>query len=381
MTLTVAAARAAQPGDVVKCHVVRGLQLHVRTQSASWMLYYRAPSGEQRRPRIGDWPSLTIEQAREAARAVLAQVAAGRDPSQERANLRAAPTVADLCAEYLSRTAGQCKPRTRQEQERMIRLHILPRLGHVRVADVDHAAAKGMHDAITRDSGPVGANRVRAMLSVLMQLAEHSELAWRQRGTNPVADVPKNRERPRKVHVEAAMFPRLFSALDSLAAEYPAHVAAIRVMMYAGTRVTELITARRRQLIGGRIVLSDHKTDRTGDERVIHLPAQALAAISALQQSAADDLLFGRMTRYDVFRIWDMARRAADCPSIRPQDVRRTFASVAVSNGMTLDQIGQLFGHRDASTTRGYAWLMGDAGDALAQSVADRIDGHASRRR
>lgn len=44
------------------------------------------------------------------------------------------------------------------------------------------------------------------------------------------------------------------------------------------------------------------------------------------------------------------------------------FASIAISSGYNLSQIGELLGHRDADTTKRYAHLMDDAAAMVAES-------------
>ncbi len=66
---------------------VPGLQLRVRATGKSFYLYYRR-NGQQRRPKIGDFPGLTVAEAREIAQAMLRDVAAGLDPSEARRETR-----------------------------------------------------------------------------------------------------------------------------------------------------------------------------------------------------------------------------------------------------------------------------------------------------
>lgn len=57
---------------------------------------------------------------------------------------------------------------------------------------------------------------------------------------------------------------------------------------------------------------------------------------------------------------WAWIRVRAKVPDVRLHDLRHTFASVAVSSGLTLPVIGALLGHSQAATTQRYAHLMDD---------------------
>jgi site-specific recombinase XerD len=70
---------------------------------------------------------------------------------------------------------------------------------------------------------------------------------------------------------------------------------------------------------------------------------------------------------------WEQVRELAGCPDLQQRDLRRTFASFALSGGASLDVIGKLFSHASTSTTAGYAYLQGQTAGAVAQSTADAM--------
>jgi len=49
--------RAAKDGDELQGHEVRGLQFRALKLRGSFYLYYRAKSGQRRRPKLGDFPT------------------------------------------------------------------------------------------------------------------------------------------------------------------------------------------------------------------------------------------------------------------------------------------------------------------------------------
>jgi len=62
-----------------------------------FMLQYRTNAGERRKPALGQFGELTVEQARIMAQAWLAEVRQGGDPGGAKAEARKAPTMAALC--------------------------------------------------------------------------------------------------------------------------------------------------------------------------------------------------------------------------------------------------------------------------------------------
>ena len=137
--LSLKAAKELQRGQVIKDHVIRGLELHAYATSKSWLLYYRNRAGDRKRPRLGGFPDLTIEIARDVARQWLEAIALGKDPSDERKGLLAAPTVTQLASKYVVARTKRNKPRTMADIETQLTRHILPEIGSLRVAEIGRA--------------------------------------------------------------------------------------------------------------------------------------------------------------------------------------------------------------------------------------------------
>lgn len=393
MRLTAQSARELKAGDKpLKCHVVKGLELHAKTTGKVWLFYYRNAAGVRRRPKVGDYPTFSLEDARKLAGEWYEIVKRGGDPSAERQGYRGSPTVAEFCDTYLRDWAKHRDDvRTYEEKVSKIKVHIKPLLGKLKVVDVtlndidealDKVATVGTMTVRSKKGlefkrkkgGMTAARHVRAILSSIFSYAEHPDIAIRPKHSNPVEKAKTFAKRKRKRHMAGSEAPAIARALDSLAAEYPQRVAALWCILLAGTRVTELITARHSQLYGDTIILDEHKTDADGDERVIVLPRQALAIIEALPDDGSGFIFGQGLTRHNIFTVWDKARGIAGCPDLRVQDFRRTFASAAKSAGRSQAVVGELLGHKDTSTTDAYTWLFKETATAAAQDTADELE-------
>jgi site-specific recombinase XerD len=68
-----------------------------------------------------------------------------------------------------------------------------------------------------------------------------------------------------------------------------------------------------------------------------------------------------------VFHSWKKVRDQAGLPHLRLHDLRHSFASTLVNNGVSLYDVQKLLGHASIKTTQRYAHL---SADRLLQSAS-----------
>lgn len=393
-TLTDSAIKALQPGQVVNDAVVTGL--HVKctsTGTKSFYLFYRTKLRDARRPRLGDTTVLTIAQARQMARDILAVVADGRDPAAELDKLRGEPTLQEfwdkeVWPHHYSRTKDA------RNAQRIFNVRIAPRLGNKRMRDIGYADVAILHRDL--EAIPYEANRTLALMSKVLTLAErptdNGRHGLRDIGSNPcglVARYPELSRRRFATPAELAVIGRTLDAFygaavealndtGSMASCYKsinkrtmASVTFIGLMIFTGMRPGEVAAATRSAVErlpkgAGILRLPDSKTG----QRDVYVPPQAMALIDRLP-APADGTLTG--IKYPT-NTWDHIRDAAGCrKTLRLYDLRRTFATVSLAGGHSISLIGTVLGHKTAQTTKVYARLMDDAAHGLAGATGDSM--------
>lgn len=152
-----------------------------------FMLQYRTNSGERRKPALGLYGELTVEQARSLAQEWLAEVRRGGDPGAAKAAARAAPTVKELCEKFMEDHSKQRnKPSTQAGYQKCINNNIVPMLGRMKVQDVKRPdVATAMKKMAHK---PADANRTFSVMRKMFNLAE--VWGFRPDGTNPCRHVP-----------------------------------------------------------------------------------------------------------------------------------------------------------------------------------------------
>ena len=349
--------KAAQPGDVLNDATVRGLHLRVTDKGKSFLLFYRTKAGQQRRPKLGEYGSITLAQARKVAQEMLTEVAAGRDPSKARSDARAEPTVADLWEEFDKRHVSRIKSGV--NYRRAWRRHVEPRFGKMKAKDVTFSMIADMHEAMAET--PMEANRVLAFVSAMFNFGRRP-LEWIEK--NPVEGVKRYPEVKRRRYMKGEEAARIAELLDANAAENPASVAFLYLLILTGARRGEIAAARWDWIQGSTIHLPDSKTG----EKQVYLPPAAMDVLDRLPRTSGT--ITGILTPQ---KIWERIRREAGCPDLRMHDLRHSFASAALSAGLSLSQIGELLGHKSTQTTKRYAHLVEEVATAAATTTADRI--------
>jgi integrase len=348
-----------------------GLVLHPSGRRV-YVLQYRSASGRSRRIALGTHGELTPEQARKIAADRLLEARSGRDPAAERWQARDALSVRELAERYLDIHCAKKKPRSVAEDRRILARYILPAIGSHAAIDVGVADVSKLHAAMR--ATPFQANRVLAVLSTLFGLAERWGI--RPRGTNPCSDVERYREAQRQRFLSDAELARLGEGLAELEREGPegAQWASIfRLLLFTGARRGVVVDLRWDEVDfdGGCLRLADSKTGA----KTIPLGAPALALLAALPRK--DKRVFPRrpgITLGNQIRgPWARTLERSGIDGLRVHDLRHTDASIGAGAGLSLYAIGNLLGHRKASTTQRYAHLTDDPLKAAADRVSGRI--------
>lgn len=361
--MTPADIKNAPVGATLYDDQVKGLQMRVFNGKRAWYFYYRI-AGQQRRPKIGEWPTIPLADARTLARELALKVARGEDPSRKRQEDRVAPTMRDLWAAFAK---VHSRKKTAAEDRRLWEKHLAAGLATKRAGDVALGDVQQLHASLS--DTPVQANRVLALLSTMLNYAE--ALGWRPSGSNPCRHVKRYKEMKRRRHMTPTEARRIADVLETYRATHPEAVLFVYLLILTGARKSEIAKARRSHVEGNKLVLLDHKTDGDGLPRVVFLPD----VVVALLPTEGDALV----RIQDPKKLWAKVRVEAGCPDLRLQDLRRSFASAALSAGLPLSQVGELLGHRSPTTTKRYAYLMDDPAVQAANATAAALTGMMGR--
>ena len=243
---------------------------------------------------------------------------------------------------------------------------LLPNFGHL---PLDEIAAEDVHAWFDHysEKAPGGANRT---LDVLRQILNHA-IACGYQGGNPARGVVRNRTPLRTRFLSRTEVARLLAALNAHRGRGSGQQQAdiIRLLLLTGCRKGELVGLRWSEVSEGTLRLRDGKTG----PRLVYLNDRA-QRILLRQPRTGGPFVFPSLSDSSRHRslelsLWRKARRKAQIEDVRLHDLRHTFASHAVMQGVPLPVVSRLLGHSRSRMTLRYA----HAGDSETEAAAERI--------
>lgn len=401
---------------VTWCGTLAGFGVRTRPTGRKSFIVQYDYRGRSRKVTVGTYGTLTVDEARDRARELLAKVQLGEDVAAK-PSADENPTIAELCDEYLKKGCKHKKASTIATDKGRIERHIKPRLGKKRVQDLkrrdvddffnDVAAGKTAIDEvvdgkriIVRGGEGTARRTVRLLGGILTYAVEREYIA-----ENPRKGVKIGRDKSGERFLSGDELRRLGEALREAETEglpwqfnegvkakhrpkkaenqrevISAHaVAAIRLLLLTGCRLGEILKLEWSQvdLERGFLRLPDSKT---GKKDVV-LGAPALKVLADVPRIEGNPYVIAGEAkdkpRSDLKRPWKRITTHAGLSDLRLHDLRHSFASVGAASGMGLPIVGKLLGHASPSTTARYAHLADDplrrASDSISNSIAAAI--------
>jgi integrase len=338
-----------------------------------WYARYRDPAGKQR---TKTFPR-KVDAERYLAGIETAKLSGGYiDPR------RAAITVGAFAKQWQAAQA-HLKASTRERYAGLLRTHVEPSWGSVRLSDVSHAAVQAWVSELADERSPSVAIKAHRVLSLVLALAVRDGRLVR----NPAEGIGLPRETPKDrrylTHQQVHVLAR--AAGD--------HGLVIVFLAYTGLRFGEAAALRvsRLDLLRRQIEVAESVTAVNGvlvwgtpkghSRRWVGIPGFVADALAQhVDGKSPGDLVFatdaGAVLRASNFRrdVWDPAIEAAGLDGVVPHGLRHTAASLAIAAGADVKVVQQMLGHKSATMTLD---LYGHLFENRLDEVADRLDSAA----
>ncbi len=358
------------------------LQLFFDTEIKGFLLEYRKGGGmtfyfryrddakKIRLLRLGRYPDISLDLAREQAFKLKTLRAQGGDPKWAFKRVVRMPSFAEFVNEKFVPFIRIHK-RSHYMDECLLKNHLLPAfaeypLDRISKQEVIDLQSRG----IAAGYAPGTVNRWVVLLRYIFNCAikwEFYELS--KNPTKGVDLLEENNQRGRYLTQQEVM--RLFEVLDQYPNKQIANV--IKLLLYTGARKREILDARWENLDLANRVLKVPLA-KSGKPRFIVLSDAAVEIFSQIpRRPDVPWIFFNDKTLKPIssfFATWDKIRNKIGIAELRVHDLRHSFASFLVISGHSLYEVQKLLGHYDPKVTMRYAHLSPQALTQVTNSVA-----------
>lgn len=372
-------AKAACPEDKGKMEYFdqrqKGFLLEVRASGGkTYYQRYTDDHGLKRQYRIGPADILTLDQARDKGKSIVAQAHLGDDPQSQRQAKRAILTFREVVSDHYLPHARQHK-RSWKTDEIMLRVHLVPAFGS---KPLDTITAQDIREFVSRKqkqgyaAGTV--NRFIILTRYIYNLAAKWQLGGSDHNPTKGISLAPTSHRDRYLTREEAQ------ALIASCAEDENQTAAqaILLLLLTGARRNEVTHAKWEYIDWQRGTLFV-PLSKSGKPRTIALTPRGVALLQRLPRLDGNPYIFPSPVTGEpspsLFYPWVRIRDRAGLTNMRLHDLRHSFASFLVNQGASLYVVQHLLGHTQPRTTQRYAHLAPETMQEAAQIAGNVIEG------
>ena len=347
-----------------------GLMVEVRITSRRFFYRYSI-GGRTKTIPIGKFPVISVADARKRANDLSRQIMMGYDPLEQKRLHRSIPTISHFFKTYYI-PFSKHHHRSTLGNESLYRHHIGPRVGQKRMDQITKLMVRQwFNDLSDQGYSPSMINRIMILFGQLYTLANELDVDGvpprSTLGIKLLRDIQRH-----NTHLSSDEVKRLAAALDVSPNRHLKFI--ISFLLMTGARRSEAVHAK-----WDHINFSTNTwvvpLSKSGQPRHIYLSHAAVRVLEELRSSEIFDpdnaYIFPNPRTHKPFSClhhsWKLVREAAGLPDLRIHDLRHSYASTLVNNGVSIYEVQQLLGHNSIKTTQRYAHL---SSEKLFKSVA-----------
>lgn len=351
-----------------------GLTLNVYTSGKKVFYLYRRIDGKPERVKLGSFPQLHVDHARDAVAELNGRIAVGNNPAGDRRLKRAEITFGELFDDFMEYHSKPHK-KTWEEDQRQFDTY-LGSLACKKVSDITRRDIANLHVRLGDESGYYAANRVLALIHAVFNKAIDRDLFD---GINPASRVKKFREKSRERFLQQREARAFFTALRSLDHTMRHY---FLMLLYTGVRPNNVQAMRWEDIDFEHQVWRIPDT-KNGYSHTIPLVDPAIALLRRRENNRSPWVFpsarskSGHIT--EPKKAWNKLRQESGLKDLQMRDLRRSLASWQAIQGHSLVLIGKTLGHKSPNATSVYARLnidpvrnaIGDAVSAIHSAAWD----------
>jgi len=343
-------------------------------------------------------PTLNVAAARRRADALRQVATDGNDVRAKVLGDRTPRSMEDLVELYRANYLPKLKPSTQDSVESLLDCHVLPKLGKRLVPDLGYGDMNQIHSDLVNSGKKVTANRVRSLLSRLLNIAAKEE--WTQKGFNPVSMVERAQEVPLDRILKPKELVNLRNTLQAFRTNGtmdPSILEAVYFCAFSGLRRSEVLRLEWSDVDekGKTITIRDHKRSASIGAMVLPLNSHMAEVIKRRKLDIQRDMALAEKegetyTKPPIIfasartgkalggfsTSWQRIIKTAKIIGSTPHDLRRTFSTTCMELGNAPAIADLLLGHslgkiRDTYNVLGAGGILAEASQKTSNRIAE----------
>ena len=324
---------------------------------------YRNLAKRQIKLILGKHGLLTTDMARKKVSEIISKINDGIDPREEKKKIIADEKQSMLFKDFWKIFEEKYikvsqKPGTIYRNKSIIKQYILPYFGEKPLSEITKKDIMNFSDTLAHVRGTM-----RKCLN-LISCAYNKAIQWEQlpKGSNPCDGVEKPVDRKMERFLNDAELSRVEDILlnsQQHNGSFAYASAAIALLLYTGCRKSEITELKWKDVFLKEkyLYFGDSKTGT----KTVPLNAKAIKILENIPKQGDNPYVCcGKRPNAPIKSIgdtWQALRKKAGIPDVRLHDLRHSFASFALKNGVDLYTVSKLLGHKNIATTTRYAHL------------------------
>jgi integrase len=323
---------------------------------------------------IGEFPSVSVQEARARANEFKNMLSHGLDPLTEKDRQTNDITFAEFVEqEYMP--FAKINKKTWRDDLSKIKNDMNPAFGNLLLKALTPKDMQKYQTMIKARNSPSTSNRHLTVLIRILNLA----IQWEFLEQNPCRGLTKYTEPKKGRYLHDDELKRFLTALDEVEQSVSAQV--IRFLLFTGLRLSEAthLLWENINFDAGTVLLPNTKS---GKSRTVILNELAKDVVVKMAEHKKNKFLFPGLGPKGFLtsprRKFELVKTKAGIENLRLHDLRHTFASLCVNAGQNLYEVQKLLGHSSSQMTQRYAHLGDKELRAATESVANQIKHIAS---
>ena len=352
-----------------------GLYIELRSSGLStYYLRYSDNSGKTCHQRIARSTVIDLEEARQRAKTLKAEITLGADPRADEKASKAVQTFSEFFEQQYIPYA-KTRKRTWEKDQEYYELRLKAEFGNKRLNQITRHQIQVFITRLKNEG--LAASTCNHYLKQIHRVLQIS-FDWELVEKNVASRIPHYKEENMiENYLNDEELKRFVNVLLTDANRNTCNI--LLLLLNTGCRVGEILSLRWSDCdLENKVIRITAQNSKSRKMRSIPLNS---GAVDILRKQAliTEDLgycfiNFQTGKRYTtISKVFERIKKLARV-NIRLHDIRHNFASMLINDGRTLYEVQQILGHSNPKVTQRYAHLTAKTLEAAANCASDRID-------